>query len=270
MVPPGAGSWVLLQPQAIFEHPRLGRALVRAFDDAGDRAMFERARRVGYDARTIERALIAWSARTTLFVGFSHFDTARVETSLWNQLLPPRSHTNEHNISHTYGMLGRTSVALAISNTCNLMAYSEGPNAARDVDQTFREQTAVHHENVLVHWHSETIPASVGEHTPEAVLEGVRGVDLRVQNQQEGLSLDLTLVGELPVDSEVKVRRAVTALSNSPLGEAVGTAQWANNAQLTISVTPTTLALHVLAPWNAVDALADVLSGRVSATMDKR
>jgi K+-sensing histidine kinase KdpD len=82
LVPDGATRWVVLRPRALFEHPRLGRLLARAFDDAGDQALFDRARRVGYDLRTVDRAAIAWSARTTWSAGVGAFDTRRIEAML--------------------------------------------------------------------------------------------------------------------------------------------------------------------------------------------
>jgi len=53
----------------MFDHPRLGRALARAFDDAGERALITRSRRWGYDLRTVDRALVAWEAAQPFMPG---------------------------------------------------------------------------------------------------------------------------------------------------------------------------------------------------------
>lgn len=265
MVPAGASSWVVARPRAILAHPRLGRALGRAFDDAGDQALFERARRVGYDVRTVERALVAWRGPTTVAVGLGAFDTRRIDTLLWDRMLPPRERAEGDGVLRAWGVVGATPTALAIWNTCSLVSWAEGPALAplRAIEQTLRARGGVD-DDALATWRGETVPAELRDRTPDALLEGVRGVELRALEDPRGVRVRLRLEGALPTDAEARLRRALDALIEEPIGHAVGAAQWLRGERVTVTQTGDGIDAEALIPWAAIDALADVLRGRVA------
>jgi len=273
MVPPGTASWLLVRPRAILAHPRLGPALGRAFDDAGDQALFERARRVGYDVRTVERAMVAWRGPTTVAAGLGAFDTRRIDALLWDRLLPPRERAEEDGVLRAWGVLGRSPAALGVWNACSFVAFAEGPGPAplRELDRLLRPRapdarpspTSAADPDALALWHGDAAPAPMRDRAPEALLEGVRDVELAATLDERGVRVTLRLAGALPADAEARVRRAVAALAEEPVGHAVGAAQWLRDDRVTVTVSATELAAEALVPWAALDALADVLRGRV-------
>jgi hypothetical protein len=264
MVPPDATSWVLARPRAIFTHPRLGAILARAFDDAGDQALFERARRVGYDVRTVERAMIAWRGPTTVAVGLGAFDTRRIEALLWDRLLPPRARQEMNGVLRVWGVLGRTPTALAVWNACTLVAYAEGPDVVpmREVDRLLRPRDG-EDPDALVFWHGAGAPAVLRDRAPTALLEAVYAVEIAALQEEHGVRVRLHLDGGLPGDAEARLRRALAALTEEPLGHAVGASQWLRDERVRVTVGEAWLSAEVVVPWGALDALADVLRGRV-------
>ncbi len=274
MVPPGAASWLVVRPRAILAHPRLGPALGRAFDDAGDQALFERARRVGYDVRTVERAMVAWRGPTTVAAGLGAFDTRRIDALLWDRLLTPRERTEEGGVLRAWGVLGRSPAALGVWNACSFVAFAEGPGPAplRELDRLLRPRapdarpsptSAGTDPDALALWHGDAAPAPMRDRAPEALLEGVRDVELAASLDERGVRVTLRLAGALPADAEARVRRAVAALAEEPVGHAVGAAQWLRDDRVAVTVNADGLAAEALVPWAALDALADVLRGRV-------
>lgn len=270
IVPDGATRWVIARPRALFEHPRLGRIMARAFDDAGDQALFDRARRVGYDVRTIDEAVVAWSARTTWSAGVGTFDARRIEAMLWERLLPPRGRMERAGVVRVEGTLGRDPVALALWSDCAFAAYGEGPTSARANEQALRPRDdagvtrdAASGAGALLRWHDTTIPAELDEHAPTALLEGVHDVEVSARASERGLLVDATLEGRLPRDAEVMARRALDEFARGPLGESVGAPRWARATDVAITGGESGMALRVEIPWAALDAMADVLRGRV-------
>jgi hypothetical protein len=264
MVPAGASSWLIVRPRTILAHPRLGRALGHAFDDAGDQALYERARRVGYDVRTVERAMLAWRGPTTVAAGLGAFDTRRIDALLWDRLLPPRERVVHAGVLRAWGVLGATPTALAVWNACSFVSWAEGPALAplRAVEHTLRARGGGD-DDALATWRAETVPAALRERAPDALLEGVRGVELRAVEDPRGVRVRLRLEGALPADGERRVRRALEALVEEPIGHAVGAAQWLRADRVTVTTGVDGLDVEALAPWAALDALADVLRGRV-------
>lgn len=247
--------------------------MARAFDDAGDQALFDRARRLGYDVRTIDRALVAWSARTTWSAGIGAFDTRRIEALLWERLLPPRGRRERDGVVRVEGTLGRDPVALAMWSECAFVAYGEGPTGARANEQALRPPTreggvartleATSDDESLVRWHDTTIPAALDEHAPTTLLEGVHDAEVRIAARDAGVALTAVLEGSLPRDAEALARRALDEFAGGALGESVGAPRWARSARVTVREGGDALELRVDLPWTALDAMADVLRGRV-------
>lgn len=224
---------------------------------------------MGYDARTVERALVAWRGPTTVAVGLGAFDTRRIDALLWDRLLPPRERAEANGVSRAWGVLGDTPAALAIWNACSLVAWAEGPRATalREIDRALRPRDAARDDDddrdALVRWRAETVPAALHERAPAALLEGVRGVELRASLDARGVRVRLRLEGALPADAVGRVRRALGALAEEPLGHAIGAAQWLRDDRVAVTTGGGALDAEALAPWAALDALADVLRGRV-------
>lgn len=247
--------------------------MARAFDDAGDQALFDRARRVGYDVRTIDRAVIAWSARTTWSAGIGAFDSRRIEAMLWERLLPPRGRREREGVVRVEGTLGRDPVALALWGDCAFVAYGEGPTGARANEQALRPPArqgdapnaaeTSSDDEALVRWHDTTIPAALDEQAPTTLLEGVHDVEVRLAARDSGLALTATLEGNLPRDAEELARRALDVFAGGALGESVGAPRWVRSARVAMGAGGESMELRVDLPWTALDAMADVLRGRV-------
>ncbi len=260
----------MVRPRALFEHPRLGRALARAFDDAGDQALFDRARRVGYDVRTVDRAVMAWSARTTWSAGVGAFDTRRIETMLWERLLPPRGRVERDGVIRVEGALGREPVSLAVWNACAFVAYGEGPTSARANELALRGREGAADDDTLLRWHGATIPVAVQTRAPETLLEGVHDVELIADVVEGGVVVVLRVEGALPIDAVARVQRALAVFREGPLGESIGARRWASAERARIEVVDNTLVLRAVVPWVALDAIADVLRGRVGDAPSER
>lgn len=259
----------MVRPRALFEHPRLGRALARAFDDAGDQALFDRARRVGYDVRTVDRAVIAWSARTTWSAAVGTFDTRRIEAMLWERLLPPRGRADREGVILVEGALGREPVSLAVWNACAFVAYGEGPTGARANELALRGREGPGDDDAMVRWHGTTIPVAVQAQAPETLLEGVHDVELTADVVERGAAVTLRVEGALPADASARVQRALAVFRESPLGESIGARRWASAERARVEVVGDALVLRAEVPWVALDAMADVLRGRVGDGLER-
>jgi len=271
---------VFVRPADIFQHPQLGRALGRAVDDAGDEALFGRARRHGYDLRTLPRALLAWDDRATLAVGLGPLDTARIDALLWDRLLPPRArHDLGEGAARVVGALGTARVALATHGRCGMAAWSEGAPAwveaavpvavGADVGGT-----PVADPEALVHWEAVGVPASLrGEaEAGSALSQRVRRFVLEVSLQPGGLALSLRLQGPLPDDTTARLEAALTRFRQSTLGSAIGADVWLGGASAPrvrmdgAAGEGRTVQMDAVVPWSGVDALADVMRGRIGSS----
>lgn len=277
-LPPDATRWVFVRPADIFQHPRLGPALARAIDDAGDQALFARARRHGYDLRTLPRAALAWRDHATFAVGLGSLDTARITALLWDRLLTPRDrHDLGDGAAHMTGRLGTTRVGLAVHGRCGVAAWSEGDARwalrALPVGRTETEGAAPDTDDPssLLHWEQTGVPEVLSDEAraDAALSQTVRRFVLDVQATPSGLALTLRLQGPLPDDAAARVETALARFRQSDLGGAIGADVWLAGAHRprvevdTESTTTRVLTLAASVPWSGVEALADVMRGRV-------
>lgn len=267
LTPPDATRWVFARPRAMFDHPRLGRALARAFDDAGERALITRSRRWGYDLRTVDRALVAWEADATVTFGLSSFDTRRMVDLLWERLLPPRRRGEAGvGVTRVEGVLERDPVALAVHAACGLVAYAEVDT--RKVDRvvlapdTDASVTAGDPDAMLV-WHQRGVPDAMRRATTEALFDRVADTEVTLDASDAGLRVRVRLEGEIPADSAARLRRALDVLITSPLGASCAADTWLDASHVTIAAREDAIEVSGEAPWGALDALSDVLRGRV-------
>jgi hypothetical protein len=214
--------------------------------------------------------MVAWRGPTTVAAGLGAFDTRRIEDLLWDRLLPPRERGETTVTRRAWGLLGRTPTALGVWNACSFVAWSEGPEGVpqREVDRLLSPPAAAGEassEEALARWHGAASPAALRGRAPEALLEGVRDVDLAAALADDGVRVTLRLGGAIPPDAERRTRRAIAALVDEPIGHAVGAAQWLRDERVSVAVEPGGLRLEAVAPWAALEALADVLRGRVGA-----
>ena len=73
----------------------------------------------------------------------------------------------------------------------------------------------------------------------------------------------LRVEGALPPDAVARVQRALAVFREGPLGESIGARRWASAERTHIEVVDDALVLRAEVPWVALDAMADVLRGRV-------
>jgi hypothetical protein len=277
-LPPDATRWVFVRPADIFQHPRLGPALARAIDDAGDQALFARARRHGYDLRTLPRAALAWRGDARLAVGLGSLDTARITALLWDRLLTPRDrHDLGDGAAHMTGVLGTARVGLAVHGRCGVAAWSEGDARwalrALPVGRAETEGGASETDDPasLLHWEQTGVPDGLADEAraDAALSQSVRRFVLDVQATPSGLALTLRLHGPLPDDAAARVEAALARFRQSDLGGAIGADVWlagAHRPRVAVDTEPTStraLALTAAVPWSGVEALADVMRGRV-------
>ncbi|MBI5517232.1 MAG: hypothetical protein HY909_25860 [Deltaproteobacteria bacterium] len=262
LLPRDATSFVLVRPRALFEHPRLGRALARAFDDATEEALLERARRVGYDLRTLDRALLAWGPRGTVAVALGAFDGRRITDLLWERLLTPRARGAERGgVERMEGTLVDTVVAVAVHASCGVAAWAEGDT--RLVDRVLLPPESPREDpSAWVLWRTRELPPRAP--VPRAVFDHVRWVTVRASPTNDGVRVSLHLDGALPEDTPARLRATLRAVQGSPLGESVGAPEWLHPDAVPITPEPHGVALTVDLPWRAVDALAEALRGDAS------
>jgi hypothetical protein len=261
LVPRDATSFVLVRPRALFEHPRLGRALRRAFEDAAEEALLERARRVGYDLRTVDRALLAWGPRGTFAVALGSFDGRRVTDLLWERLLAPRTRGAERGgVERLEGTLVDAVVAAAVHGSCGVAAWAEGDT--RPVDRALLPPEGGGEDpSAWVLWRTRELPPRAP--VPRALFDHVRWFTVRAWPLDDGVRVLVSLDGALPEDAPERLRAALRALVESPLGESVGAPEWLHPEAVAVARDARGVELTADVPWRAVDALAEVLRGEV-------
>lgn len=273
VLPSWAEDRVLIDTQRLFAHPRLPRLLARTLDQASARALVTRAEQFGYEVRTLERVAIAMTARhTTLYVAQGPMDTGRIVQHLYDRLREPRRlHQDAAQRTRVEGRLGPTLSTLVTAPTCRMVAYTEGPEGT--LADRLNAPTAASPESPtsapspselsepMLHWHSTQRFVGVSP-SSDALMSQVRAMDLRVEPTAEGLVLELTLLGALAADAETRLRRAVRELADTPMGVLSAAAHWTAPERLSIvRETDGTTRLRTVAPWEAVEALAEGLGG---------
>jgi hypothetical protein len=262
-LPANASRWLFARPAAIYNHQRLGPLVARTFDAASERALIERSLRTGYDVRTLDRAAIAWTGSGTVYLASGALDTARVTATLWQRLLSPRRRARDEATSaeRVEGALAHDPVALLVVPLCGAAAYAEGRDV-RLVDRIAQPNDDRDPDDLLV-WHSSQVPAQLARIAPAALAASVRELDLRMHASTDGLVVTLRLEGPLPADADARIRRALHAVIDSPIGDLSGASQWLDADGTPIERAPTSLTASVTIPWRALAALADALRGEV-------
>lgn len=270
LVPPAATQWWLLRPRQIFSHPRLGATLSHSVDHLAERALVDRAARTGYDLRALEQALWATTPTGELALGLGSFDGAHILALLWDRLLPPRRQARgERGVARVEGRLARAEVTAAVDSRCGIAAWSEGD--ARLVDPALTR--SVEHR-----------PAAW---TPSEVLRGrvdlndarttevlgplraqVRSVEVAASLTDHGVALTITLRGALRDDIEGMLRARVALMTRSALLRAAGATTWGADGRVGVTREGEAARVAVELPWDALDALAEVLRGEVRDARD--
>ncbi len=264
--PPEATQWLFVRPRAMFEHPRLGPALDRASDDASERALVTRSRRLGYDLRAVDLAMLAWMPDGELAVGLGAFDAARMVDLLWERLLPPRRRgASGPAVTRMEGVLQGEAVALAVQAVCGVAAWATGDT--RRVDRAVLPGRPGNDPNEMLVWHAREIPDAVLRPTDGSLLRVMHDIEVRADATGDGVTVAVTLEGDVPTDGEARIRTAVGVLAESPLGAAVGAGDWLARERVTVTRDEHHLGVRVVIPWRGVDALADVLRGSVGASV---
>lgn len=242
----------------------------RAFDERADDALFQRARDVGYDVRLLDEAVVAWRGVARVSAGRAPLDARRVVEQLWERLLPPRERIDE-NVAATrlVGVLGDTPVALAVDGRCGLAVFAERDPALLDAMLHAAQTPDEAPSEELLRWESHGAP-DVLRDARGAVARGVFDVvtqtSLRVRlRDPDGLAVTVTLRGAMPADAATRMRRALDAVIDDTLGEAIGAAEWMAPDRVRIEATRDEVTVSLTVPWRGVEALARVVRGEVAA-----
>jgi hypothetical protein len=264
LLPEERTAWLFARPRAIYDHPRLGPLVARTFDDAGERALIRRAERTGYDVRTLDRAAIAWTPRGAVYLAAGPLDGHHIAELLWDQLLPPRQRgTDRGGNQRLEGTLARAFVALLVAPACGVAAFAEGEGETAAVDRVFARRADVRDPGALLVWHTAQVPTEFDRATRSALARFVRAVDVRVDARNDGVAVELDLEGPLPDDVAERVRGALLAVIDSPLGELANAAEWLAPDRVAMRRAGRTFSLAALVPWRHLAALADALRGEV-------
>lgn len=264
-MPASATRWWIVRPRAIFDHPRLGRALARSWDDAGERALIARAARVGYDVRTVERALFVETREGELAVGVGSFDAARIVERLWERLLPPRRRGDgARGVTRVEGVLGRAAVSVAVDAACGAAAWAEGDTRLVDRVITAHAPPSEADPSSVLTLHTELDDARARA-LLGALSARASSADLDGTITDAGLALSLTLRGAYTPADLPALRARVEAIARSDLFAALGAGAWARGDAVRTTADEGALGVQLTAPWSALDALADVLRGRVAS-----
>lgn len=271
LIDPGVDRELWVRPREIFAHPRLGPLVSRALGDRSELELMRRADQVGYDLRTVERALITWSHDNFIAIAISSFDLPTVVERLWNRLLPPRQRaTPAEGVTTLRGSLANRSVTVAFEQHCGLVVYAE--NAPRALDRvlgvTAREGRAPADPRALLRWRALGVASGVRVGPDAGVLARVRAMNLDVDAVDNGLSAVLTLVGPLDETDLSRLRSVARALSQSTLGRLVGAEGWMSSERLVFVRTPTGVRVSALAPWAVVESMSDVFRGAVRSAQE--
>ncbi|MFO0560156.1 MAG: hypothetical protein U0269_19225 [Polyangiales bacterium] len=256
---------LVLRVRTIFEHPRMGALVGAFFDDASERAMLLRAERYGYDARSLDRAAIAWTARgSTLYVGRGTFDSSVLTARLYDRLIGQRTRQRDRaRNERVTGELATTPVSLLVRPACGIAAYVEGREGAL-VDRVMRRDLpAAADPESAVYWRT---TRTITEVPPEgaALLRYVRSIEAWADPTERGLRVRVWLEGALPEDSEAVIRRVASELAQSPLGELSGAVQWSGRSSMAITrESGRGVRIESTVPWGALEALVNALAGRV-------
>jgi hypothetical protein len=265
VLPETARDRLVLRVRSIFDHPRMSALVAAFFDDASERAMLLRAERYGYDARSLDRAAIAWTARgSTLYVGRGAFDSSVVTGRLYDRLIGQRTRQRDRaRNERVTGELATTPVSLLVRPACGIAAYVEGREGAL-VDRVMRRDlpTTADPESA-VYWRT---TRTITEVPPEgaALLRYVRAIEAWADPTDRGLRVKVWLEGELPEDSEAVIRRVASELAQSPLGELSGAVQWSGRSSMSVTrESGRGVRIESTIPWGALEALVNALAGRV-------
>lgn len=271
-LPERATQWWIVRPRTIFAHRRLGSALIHSVDHLAERALIERAERLGYDVRAVDEALYAETEGGELAVGMGSFDGERILRQLWERLLPPRRRVDgRRGVARVEGRLGRAEVSAAVDSACGVAAWSEGD--ARLIDRALAGSAArargpeVSPELVL----RGTILRHSGESSEALGPLAARAQRLELTGHlsHEGVRFTLTLGGAFLATDVDALRERVRVVASSTLLRATGASEWASPERVTLTHEGDSLRAVVLAPWAAFDALAELLRGRVSASSSR-
>ncbi|MEZ4394171.1 MAG: hypothetical protein R3A48_24115 [Polyangiales bacterium] len=268
-LPERTTQWWIVRPRRIFSHPRLGASLIHSVDHLAERALVERAGRVGYDVRAVERGLYAITPGGELAVGLGAFDAARIIELLWERLLPPRRRVEgRRGVTRVEGRLGRAEVTAAVDASCGVAAWSEGD--ARLVD---RALAGSHHR---VEGDDDTPDELVrgqitrdDRHASEALgplTTRTRRVEVVASLVDDGVALRITLRGELSSADEGALRARVRLATQSPLLRAIGATTWAADHRVEVHARDQALDLSLQVPWAGFEALSELLRGRAPAS----
>jgi hypothetical protein len=115
----------------------------------------------------------------------------------------------------------------------------------------------------LLVWHTRQVPAALAAAADAALVQRVRDLEVRVHALPEGVGVRLQLEGPLPPDAADRLRRALAALVDSPLGDLAGAIQWLTPTHFALAEAPGALTLEVTVPWRALVALAEGMRGVV-------
>ena len=254
-MPAAATQWWLLRPREIFAHPRLGATLSHSVDHLAERALVDRAARTGYDLRALEQGLWAATPAGELALGLGSFDGAHILALLWDRLLPPRRQSHgARGVARVEGRLARAEVTAAVDSRCGIAAWAEGDT--RLVDPALTPPTG----------------DSIETWTPSEVLgplrAQVRSVDVAASLTPRGVALAITLRGELTGDIAALIRARVALMTRSALLRAAGASSWCADARVGVTRETEGARVTVEVPWEALDALAEVLRGEVRDARD--
>lgn len=266
VLPDSARDRLVLRVRTIFEHPRMAPLLGAFVDDASERAVLLRAERFGYDARSLDRAAIAWTVRgSSLYVGAGTFDATVVTERLYNRLVGQRQRQRDRaRNERVTGELGAGPVALLVRPACGVAAYVEGREGAL-VDRVMRRDLAAagaDPSSAVFFRTTRTIEGVPPEGA--ALLRFVRAIEVNADPTDRGMTVRVWLEGALPEDSEGTLRRVAGELAQSPMGELMGAVQWTGASRMVVTrEAGRGVRVETTVPWGALEALVRALAGRV-------
>ncbi|MFO0625494.1 MAG: hypothetical protein U0325_07715 [Polyangiales bacterium] len=270
LVPPTATQWWLLRPRAIFAHPRLGAALSRSVDHLAERALIDRAARTGYDLRAVEQGLWAATPAGELALGLGAFDGAHILALLWERLLPPRRQSQgARGVARVEGRLARAEVTAAIDSRCGIAAWAEGDTRLVDpalLPPSEAEATAGSAREV-VRGRIDLDDARATEALGPLRAQ-VRSVEVSAELTDRGVALAVSLRGALAPEVEGMIRARVARMTQSALLRAAGASTWCADARVGVARESDVARVTVEVPWEALDALAEVVRGEVRDARD--
>ncbi len=259
LAPRESESVLFIRPSAVISDARLGEIVERSLDGASETALIRRAERDGFDVRTIERAVVAWTPRGVSYFAAGSFDAARVSDHLWERLLLPRQRRHEGPLDRMEGTLGRHTVALLLDGACRTAAYVEGRDT-RAADRIL-VPNAQHDPDELLVWRATQVPEGIAGQTDVALVRAVRELELHLDRVDTGLRVELRLAGGFDHAAIEHVRAAIRALIASPLGDLGGAVQWLDPTTAVVSTSADNITVRATIPWRAALAIADALRG---------